>query len=143
MSNFNTLDAITDNLESVLKKQGINFSVAVFDDIAAIPASILPVGQIFYEGEEPEYNHGEKPKTSEARFMIRVVMPGHDERGQVRAQQEWTRKIREAVTVAALNIGSLASSKLVSWVATDDISFDNTPPRTAVSYRLRVRYREQ
>ena len=47
MSNFDTVSAITDNLQEALKKQGIHFSKSGFDDLGSIPASQLPLGRTF------------------------------------------------------------------------------------------------
>ena len=60
----------------------------------------------------------------------------------MRHQQDWAHRIRDAVTVNALNTGALADSKLVSLVNTTDVAITYEPPLSTIDYRLNVRYRE-
>ncbi len=144
MGNFDTINAITDNLEAVLKGQGINFDRKTYDDLKQVPASSLPLGEIRYSGETFEYNFGEKPKYAEAEFDMKVILSASDPRDMMLTQQKWTHLIRDALTIAALNIGVLASSQLISRVTTVRVSMDNsrTDGIAAVDYRVSVRYRE-
>lgn len=142
MSNFDTIDAITDNLQGVLKKLGVNFARETFEDLNAIPASLLPHGQIFYEREDFEYAHGQKPEYANALFRLRVIIAGQDARLLIREQQKWVHLIREALTVNALNIGGLATSKLINMVSTENVEIENMTAKAALNYRVAVRYRE-
>lgn len=142
MSNFDTINAITDNLEIVLKGLGIFFTSETFDDIDVIPASILPHGQIFYERETFEYTFGQKPEYATAEFKVRVVFMGRDARDLIRNQQRWAHSIRDAMTVNALNINALAASKLVSLVTVDGMDAINKVPKAEISCKLSIRYRE-
>lgn len=142
MSNFDTIDAITDNLQAVLKGLGVNFSREIYEDLDKIPASLLPHGQIFYEREEFEYAHGQKPEYANAFFRLRVIIAGQDARKLIREQQKLVHLIREALTVNALNIGSLATSKLINMASTESVDIDNMPAKAALSYRVAIRYRE-
>ena len=142
MSNFDTITAVTDNLESVLRGLGLKFTQEIYDDVSAIPASLLPHGQIFYDKEVFEYTHGQKPEYATVSFRIRVALTGRDARKFIRDQQNWVHKIREALTVNALNIGGLAASKLINVVSLDEVDVENTADRASLMCRVGVRYRE-
>lgn len=142
MSNFQTVTSITDNLQSVLKGMGINFTREAYDDEAAIPATILPHGQIFYEGETFEYTHGQKPEYGEILFRLRVVLRERASTDAIREQMKWVHLIRDGLTINALNIGDLVTSKLVSRVTTEGVEIVNNAPRASIIYRALIRYRE-
>lgn len=143
MGNFNTIDSITDNLEAVLKTLGACFSTEAHDDLSAIPAGLLPLGQVFYEGEGFEYVHGQKSSYASAEFLIRVILSDRDPRLLTREEQKWVHLIRDGLTVDALNIGALAASKLISMVATTDVRVNHgNPAYGVVSYKVSIRYRE-
>lgn len=142
MSNFDTVDAITDNVQAVLEAQGIKYHPEVIEDVEKIADSALPLGQIFYKGEEFEYTHGQKPQYSEIEFLLRVVFRERNQREMIRMQQEWAHKIRDSLTVNALNIGKLVSSKLVSRVTTENVDIDNRAALSVLEYEVLVRYRE-
>ena len=142
MTNFATVKSITDNLQSVLKTQGIHFDRKVFEDDKNIPASFFPCGEIFYNGEEFEYTHGERPGYAEINYGLRVMLQERDPVDAMREQQKWAHKIREALTVSAMNVTDLAASKLVSRVTTEAVDVDNLSARAVLNYRLKVRYRE-
>ena len=142
MSNFDTITAVTDNLESVLRGLGINFTKEIHDDVGAIPASLLPHGQIFYDKENFEYTHGQKPEYATATFRVRVALMGNDAQKFIRDQQKWVHLIREALTVNALNIGGLATSKLINMAALDEVDVENTADRASLMCRVGIRYRE-
>ena len=65
MANIDTVKSITDNLQTVLEGQGVRFSRKTFEDEKNIPASLIPFGEIFYQGENFEYTHGQKPEYAE------------------------------------------------------------------------------
>lgn len=144
MANIDTVKAITDNLETVLKKQGVNFTRKTFDDEKNIPASLIPLGEIRYQGEAFEYTHGERPGYAEAEYALKVVLREREGHDMMREQQKWAHLIRAALTVAALNIGSLVTSKLVSRVTTEAVGVDNsrTDGIAALLYTIKIRYRE-
>jgi hypothetical protein len=142
MGNFETADAITDNVQLVLEQQGIKYEPEVIEDIDKVADSSLPLGQIFYKGEEFEYTHGQKPQYSEIEFLLRVIFRERDQRQMIRMQQEWAHKIRDSLTVNALNIGKLESSKLVSRVTTTNVDVDNRAVLSVLEYEVLIRYRE-
>lgn len=144
MSNFDTIKAITDNLQSTLQARGIMFSRATFGGAARVPATLLPHGQIFYGGESFEYTHGQRPGYAQAAFTILVVLSQRDPTDLMRTQQNWVHLIREALTVDALNVDELAATRYVSRVTTAGVDIEEMAGHRAVlNYRVTVRYREQ
>ena len=142
MSNFDTAKAIIENIKEVLRAQGINFTEATFGDTDDIPASLIPYGRIFYEREIFEYTHGQKPLYAETEFRINVILRDTNQEVLIRDQQEWVHKIRDSVTINALNINDLASSLLVSRVTSDNVEMENFLDVVFIDYRMLIRYRE-
>lgn len=144
MSNFDTIQAITDNIQSVLRGQGIDFIRRTFDDLSLVPASGIPLGEIYYRNETFEYTFGERPKYAAASYLVRVILREPDPVDMMRQQQKWAHIVRDALTVPALNTGALAASQLVSRVITDRVEADNTRSDglSAMNYQVSVQYRE-
>ena len=144
MGNYQTITAIADNLEIVLKGMGINFTRKAYDDMASIPTAILPLGEITYNGESFEHPSGQKSGYAEADYRLKVIIKESDARDMQRVQMKWVHLIRDGLTVNALNIGSLVSSKLVSNVLTEAARPNNTQTDGigAVEYDIKIRYRE-
>lgn len=144
MTDFSTITAITDNLESVLKGLGIHFDRATYETDSDIPASVLPYGRIFYLGEAFEELSGERPAYIESEFNLRVTIGERDPRKMMMEQQRWIHSVRDGLTVGALNIGALASSKLVSRVITDEarIEQNRIDSISSAVCRVKIRYRE-
>ena len=143
MNNFDTVAAITDNLQEALKKQGIHFSKSGFDDPGSIPASSLPLGRIFYAGENFEYAHGQRPMYGEVEYSVRVLLAEKDPADMMREQQKWTHRVRDAMTIEALNTGALAAGRPVSRVMVAGVRADNDRHTATLVLRTVVRYREQ
>ncbi|VAW37808.1 hypothetical protein MNBD_DELTA02-729 [hydrothermal vent metagenome] len=145
MSNFDTVAAITDNIQGVLETLGIKFSQKAIEDTKDVPASLLPYGEIFYTGESFEETSGERPGYVEATFTLVVILRERFARDLIRAEQDWVHRIRGALGVDALNIGDLASSKLVSRVRSGSVGMDKGSGKSGLgilSYQVKVRYRE-
>lgn len=148
MSNYDTIKSIADNLESVLRGLGIHFDRKTYEDIGNIPASVLPHGEIFYRGEVFEYTHGQRAGYAEGLFRLRVILRERTPADVMREQMRWVHLVRDVLTVNALNIGSLATSKLISLVTTGVVEVDNirtdsvTADVAAMDYSLSIRYRE-
>lgn len=142
MSNFDTVLAITDNLRTLLEGLGICFSEKTYDDEKSIPASLLPLGEIIYAGESFEYAHGQRPGYAEAEFTLKVTLSGRSQTGAVRSAQSWVHGIRDALTVDALNTGTIAAVRSVSRVETKGVDVKGGESLTKVHYRIAVRYRE-
>ena len=142
MSNFDTVNAITGNIHGILKTTGINFTQKVFDDREVVPASLLPLGEVYYAGERFESAYGQRPLYAEAEYNIRVLVSGRDPEDLVREIQRWAHTVKEALTVDALNTGPLAQAKPVSRVTVARADSENNRAVSSLSLRLVVRYRE-
>ena len=142
MSNADTVHSITDNVEEVMRLQGAKFSPQALED-ETIKASNTPFGRIFYPREFFEYEHGQKPLYAEIEFNLQIVLLERNPKDMVRNQQTWVHNVRDNLTIDALNINDLASSKLVSRVTTDEIEIENKPEGVSlINYTVHVRYRE-
>ena len=142
MADIDTVKSTTDNLQTVLDGLGIKFSRETFDDLSKIPASLIPFGRIFYLGETFEYTHGQKAEYAEVEFSVQVVLKSRDAVDRIRDQQVWVHKLRDGLTVNALNIADLATSKLISRVTTESVTINNISDLSTLDYTIRVRYRE-
>ncbi len=142
MANLETIKSITDNLQTVLQSMGVKFARETIADESKIPASLIPFGQIFYNTEEFEYTHGQKPMYVDTEYLIRVVLREKTSTDLIRTQQEWVHLIRDGLTINALNINALASTKYVSRVTTELLVMDTRENTTFVHYTVKIRYRE-
>ena len=141
-ANFTTIKSITDNVQSVLQAQGIKFSRSTFEDDTAIPVALIPYGQIFYTGEDFEYTHGQRAGYAVGNFDVKVILQDRDTTNPTRLTQKWTHAVRDALTVNALNIVDLASSKLVSWVNIEGIKAEHKAEYGFMNFGIKIRYRE-
>jgi hypothetical protein len=143
MANVDTVMAITDNLEALLKGLKIAVERVYTEELRDIPASKLPIAQIFYQAEDFEYTHGQKPEYAEIEFLIRVLLSR--DKGSIanmRNNQKKAHEIRDGVTINTLNIGDLASSKLVSRVTSESVRNRREDDMDIMDYTLKIRYRE-
>ena len=140
--NFATIKSITDNVQNVLRGQGIKFSRSTFDDEKSIPASLLPLGEIYYRGEAFQYAHGQRPGHAEADFRVKVVLQDRDFAGLIRSTQKWTHSVRDALAVNVVNIGDLAVSKLVSLIIVERVDVENKGDMAVLEFKVKIRYRE-
>lgn len=141
MSAFDTVTSITENIQKVLRNEGIHFLKRTYGD-GAVPASLYPFGELSYLGETFPETLGERPGYAEAEFLITVAFAGRDPEEAVRDSQKWVHAIRGALTVNALNTGGLSSSKLVSSVRTLRAESESGDKSLKIKYRVAVRYRE-
>lgn len=138
MSNADTVKAIEDNLTSILTTQG--FKV---EDLSADPdVDTIPLAVILHRGEEFGAAHGERPLYNEINYELEIRLNQKYPSTSRDKIAEWAHKVRENITVNGLNIGTLATTKLVSWVNHNGYDVNYTPPITSISYKLRIRYRE-
>ncbi|MBI5344767.1 MAG: hypothetical protein HZB21_04180 [Deltaproteobacteria bacterium] len=142
MKGFDTVSAITDNLQAVLQAQGIKFARKACEDEKDIPAGKLPLGQIFYTGESFEYAHGQRPGYAEAEFTVKVILRERDPVDSVREAQRWVHKIKDAFTVDGLNAGGLADLRPVSRVDAKSVEAVNKDGVSKLVCKVSVRYRE-
>ncbi len=142
MTNIDIVRAITDNMQSGLQKEGVRFSRKTYEDEKNVPASLIPFGEVFYQGETFEYTHGQRPGYVEARFVLKVVLKERDPVDMMREEQGWVHRIRGILTVDALNTGALLSGKLVSRVTFTGVEVMNRDYISVLVYRVSLRYRE-
>jgi hypothetical protein len=145
MGNTDTVKAIITNIETILSGaphslQKINIPGGVTETLPSFTAN--PVYYVLYDGEAPEYEYGQKPGYVESSFVVALIWLS----GSVSAARdksiEWFHAVRSALTVNALNAGTLATSKLVSRVTVEKPDVDMQPAETKIFYRTTVRYRE-
>lgn len=142
MGNFDTIKAITTNLQTKLKALGLHFNQATFDKEEEIPASAYPLGSIFYEGEEFEETFNQRNSYAIAKFRVRVSLFTNNAQDAIMEQSRWVHAVRDGITIATLNTGDLAASLLVSWVETTEVFIENMGNRSHLNYSLLIRYRE-
>jgi hypothetical protein len=142
MPDSDTTKAIVANVKTVASLQGIKFSVRKYED-ENIPASLLPHGTILYTEMEYEYVHGQRSGYAQLGLMLRIVIKERNAEETLRSQLEWTDKLRSSLTINALNIGKLLTSKLVSRVTTETVDVDNTADKSILNFEIFVRYREE
>ena len=142
MGNFDTVAAITANLTKLLKQQGVKFTLEAYEDTTKIPTSALPHGLVQYLGEIFDQEHGQRPSWNEIKFKIRIVFKSTSADVIIRDQQKWMHKIRDNITVNAMNIDDLVSSKLVSWVKIEEGDVDSQLDRSTLDCFMMIRYRE-
>ena len=145
MANADTVKAIITNIEGILSSSPhlllkINIPGGVTETLPSFTAN--PVYYVMYDGETPEYEHGQKPGYMESSFIIVLVWLS----GSISAARdksiEWFHALRTALTVNALNVGDLAATKLVSRVTVEKPDVDMQPAETKILFRAMVRYRE-
>lgn len=138
---FENIKIITENMRAALETLGLRFTVGLDEKDKAMAASMLPAGNIFYEGESFEPTHGERPGYSEAEFGIKVEIRAGDPAEAVAEEQRWAHAIRGALTVEAMNAGGLAATKRVSRVRVPKASVANNKESVSLVVKAFVRYR--
>lgn len=142
MTNFDTVKAIAENVQKVLRKEGIHFSKRTYDDEKNVPASLLPLGEVYYNGEVFENAYGQRPLYAEAGFTLKVLLSERDPEEMMLGQLNWAHKIRAALSVDALNSGPLAAAKYVSRVNLSKVEVENRKNTSSLIYKASIRYRE-
>lgn len=141
-NNFTTIKSISDNVRSVLQAQGIKFSHATYDEEKNIPLALFPYGEIFYKGEDFEHTNGQQSGYAVANFDIKVITQDRSNIELVKSVQKWIHAVRDALTVNALNIVDLSSSKLVSLVEFDSAAVIYNAEYATINHTVKIRYRE-
>ncbi|MCK4739884.1 MAG: hypothetical protein KAT46_08035 [Deltaproteobacteria bacterium] len=136
------MKSITSNLHNLLQGAGIRFSHKTFDDLKAVPLSLIPFGQVFYEQENFENTHGQKATYIETDFLLKIILKEKDPALMINTQQKWVHLLRASVTVDALNTGDLASTKLVSRVDFSGVKIENKSIISLLNINVKIRYRE-
>lgn len=140
---YETIAAITANIEAALKGEGLNVTRRALDSSGSLPAGLMPLAQVSYNGESFESPFGERPSYSEAAFSIKIILPEQPDSPAMTDEQAWAHQAREAVTCCALNGGELALAKPVASVRIPGISVDRGGGFSKISMDVKVRYREQ
>ena len=141
MNNTDTLRAITENLNTILATSGLHLAIENYEDEKNVPSSIFPYGVISYEGETFEYTHGQRPGYSDVDFRVKVVLRNKDLRAMTDDEQRWAQRIREALTVNAINSGLIAGASPVSRVVTRAVKVEKKGDVSRLIYSLSIRYR--
>jgi len=136
-----TLRAITDNLTLILKAEGLHLPREEYADDKNVPSSLFPYGIISYEGETFEYTHGQRAGYSDATFTVKVALRSRDHMAKTNDEQIWVHRIREALTVKALNAGKIQALSPVSRVVTEAVKVEQQGYVSRLIYSLRIRYR--
>lgn len=139
---YETIAAITDNIEDALSSEGLNVTRKTLDGGGSVPAGLLPVAEVSYKGEVFEDTFGERPCHVEARFTIKVVLSGQDGSTAMDEEQRLAHKVRSAITCDALNSGRLAVTKPVSAARIPGFEIEQSGSLSKVAVEVNVRYRE-
>lgn len=143
MGNSDTVKSIITNIETILTAVPLRKL-----DMFGGPSELLPdyisapVYYILYDGETPEYIYGQKPGYIEADLKVVLKWQSMSISEARNKTIEWFHTIRDAFTVNALNVGDLATSKLISKIVVGKPELDVQPAELLLSFNLNVRYRE-
>jgi hypothetical protein len=139
MSNETTVKAIIDNLEAILTTT-IGWKL---EDLSTdAEARTITACQLLYNAETFEDTFGEHPQYNEIDFQILVERTHKTPATRRELAVEYVHKLRTYVTVTTVNVGSLATSQLVSWVAHTGAKIDSDNSTIRISYAIKIRYRE-
>ncbi len=137
-----TISAITGNIESILKGIGLNVTRKPLDALSSLPAGLMPLAQVFHQGESFESCFGERPGYSEASCTIKIILPSPHDCVAPGEEQMWGHQVRDALTAAALNAGELASMRPVTAVNVAGFRVECGGSFSKVTVELKIRYRE-
>lgn len=136
--NAATVNSITDNLVAII----MALPKYLFESDAIDP-KINAWVQLNIGGDTEDENHGEGPMYIEQRYQLlaqREITDKNDHRTKS-AQIKWD--LKEAITVAALNVGDLETSRLVSLIELGSSVNDyNSSEGLIVDIDLMVRFRD-
>lgn len=138
MANVDTVKAVTANIGSILTALGLK----VEDASSNHDITTASVAQIHYDGERFEYAFGQKPLYNTIEYVIKVFFNDPAPGTSRDKQAGWVHSLRDNITVNALNVGSLAVSKLVLATLHNGAQVVYDAPTTTIEYKLDVRYRE-
>lgn len=139
---YETVSAITENIEAALRAAGLGVTRKALDLARALPAGMLPLAQVLYDGEAFEDPFGERPGYAEARFTIRVLLAEPDDASAATEEQRLGHAAREAVTPDVLNGGALSTERPVVAVRIPGFGVEGGGGLSRISMDVSVRYRE-
>ena len=140
MSNKDTLQSINTNIETILtstigwKLEDLSDKVSTIKDT---PLTTLRFIDLNFEDI-----YGQKPKYLIAAYEIYVFGIKFTPAEIRDKQAEFAFEIRDNITVDALNVGALATTKYVSRITHRQAENEYSPPQTRLVYPLAVRFRE-
>jgi hypothetical protein len=142
MASVDTVLSIFKNVEKVLRAKGIKFVAQENLKPEDIPAAQMPAGFVDYDGEIFEYTTGMALGYAEVRCFIEIYIIGASVTART-DQIRWLHKLKTALTVNALNVGDLETSKKVSRVDPGTPTVERlSPTLRVVRATVEVRYEE-
>ena len=143
MANADTIKAIITNMETILTAIPLRKLDMFGGPSESLPDyTSAPVYYILYDGETPEYNHGQKPGYIEPDLKIILKWQSMSISEARNKTIEWFHTLRNALTINALNVTDLAASKLISRVTVGRPELDVQPAELLLTYTTTIRYRE-
>lgn len=139
---YETVAAITENIERTLKAEGLNVVRKTLDLRGALPAGMMPLAQVCFKGESFENVFGERPSRSVAAFSLKIILPERPDRLEAREEQMWAHRVRGALTEEALNAFDLAASKPVLKVMLHGFEVESGGGFSRITMEVKARYRE-
>ena len=136
--NAATVNSINDNITAILDA----FDLYKFEKDSVGPKVNTWV-QLNHGADTEDENHGEGPMYIEQRFEIVAVREIEDKSDHRTKGAEIKWDIKEAITVATLNVGDLEVSKLISRIEMDSsVNEYNSSEGLIVTVDLMVRFRD-
>ena len=133
-----TVKAIMSNLETIVESIGYEL-----EDMSVDPSlESNAVCTVVYEGETFGESFGEKPDYNEVSVSLIARRRAQTASAARDYQIDIVHEFRDNVTVAALNTGALATSKLVFWVNHVTASTEFEESMLGITYEIEIRYRE-
>ena len=139
---YETLAAITENMERALKAEGLNVVRKTLDLRGSLPAGMMPLAQVCFTGESFEDTFGERPSRTEAAFSLKIIIPERPDSQEAREEQMWAHRARGALSEEALNAGALAASKPVLKVILHGFEVESGGGFSRITMEVKARYRE-
>ena len=143
MANTDTSLAILDNVKKVLNQTDLSWDYISFENEENVASSQYPRGTINFTDTDFEQTFGERPSYAEDVYEFKGWFRVKNQEDITRKKVTFVHTVRDALTVNALNIGALATSKLVSQVGIDDVSTESISNDViTITVTERIRYRE-
>ena len=136
-TNEETVDAIIENIEQILT--GLGFPI---EDLSGDSYMSSPWAQVHYNGEDFENEYSQRPEYNQVNLVLFMQFQSNTPALSRGLQVKTLHDLRDAITVATVNVGDLRDSKLVTFVQHTGGTVDYNAPITAISYALAVQYRE-
>lgn len=137
-----TVNAIHENLKAIVSGLGSlqGSREATKEDVRALLGQ--PVYFVGFKGVAFENTTGERPAYDTSDFEVTVKFNHATLSEAYKAQIDVLHDLKDAVTIAALNVSALSLSKLVSRVTVARPQVDFNPPETVIKVTFSIRYRE-